>query len=146
MDKNYFNKKLRELRRERRLTQGQVAEALGIKLNTYAHMEKDGRRPSFEMLSKLSDLFLVSIDELKGVSERPRTLEGTSPDDVRDTLVFGEPEGILDSDGKAVKRPQYMRDMQTVEQDIILKYRMLSDEDKQKFERYINRTFKNKDK
>ncbi len=146
MDKNYFNKKLRELRRERHLTQGQVAEALGIKLNTYAHMEKDGRRPSFEMLSKLSDLFLVSIDELKGVSERPRTLEGTSPDDVRDTLVFGEPEGILDSDGKPVKRPQYMRDMQTVEQDIILKYRMLSDEDKQKFERYINRTFKNKDK
>ena len=69
MDNNFFNNRLRELRKERNLTQAQVANALGIKLSTYSHMENDGKRPSPDILQRIARLFLVSVDNLTGESE-----------------------------------------------------------------------------
>ena len=144
MDEKHFNKRLRELRKEKNLTQGQVAYALGIKLNTYAHMEKDGKRPSADMLKKLSELFFVSIDDLTGINNQPPLLEGLHTE--KNTLVFKSDENVLGVEFKKHETPMFIKDMHSAEQDIILMYRMMSEEDKQKVNRYVKRTFEKKDK
>ncbi len=144
MGEKHFNKRLRELRKEKNLTQGQVANALGIKLNTYAHMEKDGKRPSADMLKKLSELFFVSIDDLTGTNTQPQMLEGLNLN--KSTLILRSDENIFGTETPKPTAPQFIRDMQSIEQDIILMYRMMSDEDKQKVNRYVKRTFDKKDK
>ncbi len=144
MDEKHFNKRLRELRKEKNLTQGQVAHALGIKLNTYAHMEKDGKRPSADMLKKLSELFFVSIDDLTGTNSQPPMLEGLNIK--KKPLILNSDENVFGTNTKKTSAPKFIKDMQSVEQDIILMYRMMSDEDKQKVNRYVLRTFENRDK
>ena len=144
MDEKHFNKRLRELRKEKNLTQGQVAYALGIKLNTYAHMEKDGKRPSADMLKKLSELFFVSIDDLTGINNQQPLLEGLHTE--KNTLVFKSDENVLGVEFKKHEMPMFIKDMHSTEQDIILMYRMMSEDDKQKVNRYVKRTFEKKDK
>ena len=141
MDNKYFNNKLKELRKSGNLTQQQVAAVLGIKLNTYAHMEKDGKRPSFDMLQKLSKLFSVSVSELTGVptnSGNFLNIEEDSP------LILGN-RGIFDDNGVELLPPAFMMDLKSNEQDIILRYRLLSDDEKKKVLNYVNRTFNNRD-
>lgn len=57
---------LRQLRKERRLTQQQVADAIGIGMQAYSYYEKEDRQPSPDTLIKLADFFCVSIDEILG--------------------------------------------------------------------------------
>lgn len=65
-----LGKKLRELRVERKLTQKQVAQRLGVTASIISAYENDIRQPSFDSLVKLSRLYNVSTDYLLGVSSR----------------------------------------------------------------------------
>ncbi|AHD04680.1 helix-turn-helix domain-containing protein [Paenibacillus larvae] len=56
--------KLYEVRNKAKLTQLEVAVKLGIKLRQYQYIEKGTRRPSYEILCKLEDLFQMSHREL----------------------------------------------------------------------------------
>ena len=58
--------KLKIYRKERGLTQTQVADAVGLGRQAYAYYEKGEREPSTETLCRLADFFEVSIDELLG--------------------------------------------------------------------------------
>ncbi len=141
MDNKYFNNKLKELRKSGNLTQQQVASVLGIKLNTYAHMEKDGKRPSFDMLEKLSKLFSVSVNELTGTKSSSGNLLNIKEEP---SLILGN-RGIFDENGIELIPPAFMMDLKSNEQDIILRYRLLSEEEKKKVLNYVNRTFNNRD-
>ena len=137
MDKK-FNENLRALRKERGLTQSQIADALGIKLNTYSHMELDGKRPSIDILQKLSKLFLVSIDSLTGEEIKKKN-------DLFINLTPIEPLRLHDH-GTIVTQnnpPELMKDLRMAEQNIILRYRLLSDEEKIKVQKYVDKMFKN---
>lgn len=57
---------LRKLRKERKLTQQQVADAIGLGMQAYSYYEKGDRQPSPETLCKLADFFGVSVDEILG--------------------------------------------------------------------------------
>lgn len=57
---------LRKLRKERKLTQQQVADAIGLGMQAYSYYEKGDRQPSPETLCKLADFFCVSVDEILG--------------------------------------------------------------------------------
>ena len=61
--------RLRALRAERRETQKQVAEAIGINERHYQFFEYGKHLPSLENAWKLADHFGVSIDYLVGRSE-----------------------------------------------------------------------------
>lgn len=52
------------LRKEAGYSQKQVAEALGVSQVTYVYYELGKGIPSISELSKLSNLFKVSVDEL----------------------------------------------------------------------------------
>lgn len=56
--------KLYELRKNRKLTQEQIAKKINSAANTYANYEKGNTEPNIETLIKLADFFHVSVDEL----------------------------------------------------------------------------------
>ncbi len=64
-----FAKRLKELRREKSLSQVKVAKMLGITQQSYARYEADTSEPSFTMLVVISELFEVSCDYLLGKTE-----------------------------------------------------------------------------
>ena len=61
-----FAERLKELRKEKRLTQQKVADSLNISQPNYRRWESGERRPSVETLLMLADYFDVSIDYLVG--------------------------------------------------------------------------------
>lgn len=66
LDMADFAQRLRELRIQRQLTQGRVAELVGVGLRVYHRWERGGAAPHFETLLKLADVLGVSLDELAG--------------------------------------------------------------------------------
>lgn len=61
-----LNNKLKELRKEKELTQKQVAEYLRVDTSTVRKWELGLREPNLSMLVKLADFFEVSTDFLLG--------------------------------------------------------------------------------
>lgn len=71
------------LRDQRGLTQEELASSLGISRAALSHYEKNRREPDTETLSKVADLFAVTIDYLVGRTEKP---DGKVDTDVRQFL------------------------------------------------------------
>lgn len=69
-----FGECLRQLRKENKLTQKDLAEKLGLAQTTIANYEKDIRFPDQNILNKIADIFKVSIDYLLGRTEMPYTI------------------------------------------------------------------------
>ncbi|MBQ9756081.1 MAG: helix-turn-helix transcriptional regulator [Clostridia bacterium] len=61
-----FANRLRALRKERNLTQLQLAKMLNVSINSYSQYELGNTEPKYENLKKLADFFCVSIDYLLG--------------------------------------------------------------------------------
>lgn len=61
-----FSQNLRELRKEKNLTQTQLAKILGVSKGTVAMWEVGQREPKFEMLKKIANLFSESTDYILG--------------------------------------------------------------------------------
>ena len=64
-----FAERLRELRKERHVTQKDMGEILGIQLRYYQCYESGDRRPDYEKLVALADYFDVTTDYLLGRSD-----------------------------------------------------------------------------
>ena len=58
--------RLRSLRKERKETQGQIAEAICITVRQYQRFEAGEQKPGFDNLCALADHFEVSLDYLAG--------------------------------------------------------------------------------
>lgn len=69
-----FAERLKELRKDKNMTQVQLAEALGVSKGTVAMWEIGKREPNFETLNRLSDIFDKRIDYILGNSN-----DATSP-------------------------------------------------------------------
>ena len=63
-----FAERLKELRKDKNMTQVQLAEALGVSKGTVAMWEIGKREPNFETLNRLSDIFDKRIDYILGNS------------------------------------------------------------------------------
>lgn len=75
--------RLRYLRKEKKLTQDEVAKIIGIKRAGYSSYETGRVEPSNEVLSKLADFYDTTIDYIMmRTDERSRT-KGTKYDEVR---------------------------------------------------------------
>lgn len=64
-----INKRLRELRKDAKMTQQQVAYNLGIASTTYANYEQGTREPSLSIIIKLCRLYCISADYLLGLTD-----------------------------------------------------------------------------
>ena len=65
-----FSEVLHALRKEKRVTQKEIGELLGISERAVRYYETGERRPDFDGLLKLADYFQVSLDYLVGWSEQ----------------------------------------------------------------------------
>lgn len=60
-------KNLKKLRQQKKLSQEKLARLTDISYNTISKIEAGkAKNPTFETLSRLADIFEVSIDELVG--------------------------------------------------------------------------------
>lgn len=64
-----FGKRLKELRKNNGLTQGELANKLSLTKSVVSAYENDIRLPSFDVLLALSRIFKVSTDYLLGQSK-----------------------------------------------------------------------------
>lgn len=69
-----LGEKLRALRLERRITQTQLAERIGISKAMISSYELEQRQPSYAVLIKLAAYFGVAVDFLLGI-EKKRTVD-----------------------------------------------------------------------
>ena len=65
------SEKLRELREQKRYTQKQVAELSNIDPTTYAGYENKISTPSLASLTRIADVYEVSLDFLAGRTDNP---------------------------------------------------------------------------
>lgn len=76
MEKQSLAARLRQLRRERRLTQEEAAAGIGVARPTYTGYETGQDPPGRETLKRLADFYGVTLDELyRGVAARPQPAE-----------------------------------------------------------------------
>ena len=68
-----FPERLKQLRKEKGLTQVTLAEELGVSKGTVAMWETGKRMPGFDMLARLSELFDKRVDYIIGTSEDRRS-------------------------------------------------------------------------
>lgn len=66
-----FPERLKDLRKEKGMTQIELATALGVSSGTVAMWETGKRKPSFEMFEKLTQAFDKRIDYILGTSDDP---------------------------------------------------------------------------
>ena len=65
-----FSEKIRQLRKERHLTQAEVAKEVGLSARGYQDLEL-GAKPRYEALLHIADFFDVSVDWLMGRTDNP---------------------------------------------------------------------------
>lgn len=80
-----FGLRLRQLRKDRKLTQQQLADLIGVKNSVISFYEVGERTPSPDVLRKLALALHVTADYLLGI-EREATLDATGLDE-QDRLV-----------------------------------------------------------
>ena len=70
--------RIKQLRKERKMTQAQLGKELGYGYTAIANYESGRNQPSIADLKKLSSVFHVSLDYLIGVSDirKPDVLKG----------------------------------------------------------------------
>lgn len=79
MAETIFRARLVMLRKDRHLTQAQIAEKLGVSRPCYTCYELGNTTPNITMLCKIADIFGVNMDYLLGRSEDP-TLHAADPE------------------------------------------------------------------
>ena len=66
-----LGERLRALRKERHLTQHDMADVLDISFNSYCRYEKNEREPMVPTIVAMADYFNVSADYLLGRTDSP---------------------------------------------------------------------------
>lgn len=77
---NKFGDNLKKLRSEMGITQTELAKVIGVKPSTVGMYETGERQPNFEIEEKIADFFNVSLDYLRGKTEKK------TPDNVKDAV------------------------------------------------------------
>ena len=67
-----FSERLKSLRLQHKLTQSQLAKAVGITERACRYFEAGSREPSYSVLLAIADYFTCSLDYLTGRSDNPK--------------------------------------------------------------------------
>lgn len=78
--------KLKSLRLEKKLTQKQVADRIGLAISAVSSYESGSRYPSYEVLVQLARIFHVTTDYLLGMTDK-RSIDVTGLDDSEIELI-----------------------------------------------------------
>lgn len=103
-----FSDRLKELRKQARLTQVEIAEKLGISQPAYASWERGTKKPTQENLIKIAQTLNVTVDYLVGNFDEEIT---TKELDNIEILFRKNSEGLSD-DEKVVFRNELIAFME----------------------------------
>jgi len=116
---------LKHLRSSRKMSQGELAERLGIARTTLGDYERGKTEPSLEMLTKFSDIFDVDIDSFITLDLSEGNLEVTQSDDLRILAISVDAENnenieLVDTKAEAgyldsFQDPEYIRDLPKIQ-------------------------------
>ena len=81
-----MGEKLKSLRIEKKLTQKQVADRIGLAISAVSSYDSGKRYPSYDVLAKLARIFHVSTDYLLGMTDT-RNVDVTGLNDNEIELV-----------------------------------------------------------
>ena len=93
-----FAERLKQLRKEKGMTQIDLANAIGVSNGTVAMWETGRRKPSFELLEKLSDVFDRRLDYILGASDDPSPAPKPGEGEIQvmgNWIVQEEYEGVM---------------------------------------------------
>ncbi|MCU6603792.1 helix-turn-helix transcriptional regulator [Peribacillus frigoritolerans] len=93
-----FNERLREIRKNRKMRQEDLAKLLGVGKSTIAGYEKGFRQPKLEVVNKLAKIFNTSTDYLLGITDNPIPKEPITDLDI----LFKKNEREYEFKGKPV--------------------------------------------
>lgn len=66
-----IGQRISQLREERKLTQGELAQIIGVTRAGLSHYENDRRKPAYETLKRIAQYFNVSVEYvLEGVEHQ----------------------------------------------------------------------------
>lgn len=63
--------RIKKLRKEKGLTQKEMANLCEIPYSTYSNYENDNREPGIEQLEKISSVLNITLDDLIGYESKP---------------------------------------------------------------------------
>jgi transcriptional regulator with XRE-family HTH domain len=66
MDQDFIPTKLKEFRKEKNLSQSEVAKAIGVTQASYSKYESGETQMTYQVMFKLADFYGITIDELLG--------------------------------------------------------------------------------
>ncbi|WP_313525999.1 helix-turn-helix domain-containing protein [Anaerotignum sp.] len=93
-----FHERLKQLRKERKMTQAALAKELTYGATAISNYESGHNQPSISDLKKIASIFNVSMDYLLGVNDFRRPYE---PDKkINDSEIFNEYFELLEERGK----------------------------------------------
>ena len=117
-----FGRKLKVIRLQNKLRQHQIADVLGISRSSYCSYEIGRRDVDLETVLKLSRFYNISVDTL---------LENDLAECVGEQETYeSEPD------------TRYLSQLSKDEVALILKYRMMSTDEKENLNNYVNKTEK----
>lgn len=96
MDSELFCARLKEIRKQRKMTQQDIADKTGIPSTSISHIEAGSRKPSLENFFKLAVVLNVSADYLLGRTDQYSDL-GTDP-------VAKSIQGLPDSEREMIEK------------------------------------------
>lgn len=91
-----FSQRLKELRKERKLTQKQLAESLGIATSTIIKYERGEREPNIQNIKRFANYFNVTVDYLLGFDDEFNNLDLTS----KRIALFNDEKIFFDNRGQ----------------------------------------------
>ena len=96
------------LRRERGMTQNDLAEKMGVTDKAVSKWERDLSCPDIYSLPRLAEIFDISVDELLQAKDPPKTKSGKNKADV---IIDGALRGIALAQGVFVVVGSALRDL-----------------------------------
>ena len=86
--KESFGQRLARLRKEKDLTQNDIADKVGVTSQAVSKWENDQASPDIDVLLKLSDIFEISTDELLGVEKQATSFAEKPSKKALDKMFF----------------------------------------------------------
>jgi transcriptional regulator with XRE-family HTH domain len=102
-----LGQRLKQLRKQRGLSQQEVANRLKINRVTYSQYEVNRRQPDYETLNKIADFYQVSLDYLVGRTDDPQgTVDHKNFKVTTDIIEFLEKSNDLHVGGQKLSEKQ----------------------------------------
>lgn len=103
----FYSDKLKQLRKEKGLTQRELAEKLGLGKSAIGMYESGKRTPEFETLEMICDFFNVNMDLLSDV----KSTSTPAPAPKEESPLSAHEKAMVDAYKKASDKDKYTVDM-----------------------------------